>query len=801
MTNVIINDVLPLTQSVATGGQTVYSTNWTANVAADVIVYSRPANTTANDATQVVSTSAYTVAFIGGLRTVQVTLSTPSTLGDIVTITRNTPADYLNLYTNTNFVSSMLNNDFGILTLVDQQNQLVNQQVAPRYNYSAFIVPITDTILPILGANQIWVKNTGNTAIVPLTVPTSGFGPAASTYVLLTPDANLPNSLAMSTLDDGIMINDTGANTIITRTFTGTSGQIVISNATGVAGNINVAIASNPIIPGTAGMGIPEGTTAQRVTPLSNIGLRYNTDLAALEYWNGTTWSQLSDNTFVNPGLINQLAWYAATGDTISGLATINNGVLLTSAGGAPTWLTNGTAGYVLTANSGAPPSWQAVSASGAVEVVDGDAGSITPTAGVITISGGSTGLTTSGSGSTLDLLGTLAVGFGGTSKTSVTVAPAATSWAGWDANKNMSANSFIEGYATTATAAMTTTLVVGSAYQQFFTGTTTQILQMPVAATLVIGQGWYVVNNSTGAVTVQSSGGNTIGVMTGNSSAFVTCILNSGTTAASWSIDMFGSGGGSGTVNAGTSGQLAYYASSTNAVSGTNAGTGVLTALGVNVGSAGAFVTFNGAGGTPSSINLTNATGYPFVAPTIQQFTSSSGTYTRPTNPTPLYLRVTVKGGGGSGGISAGGAGAGGGGEGGTSVSIITSPSATYTYAVGAASGSGVGGNNSTFSAGSMVGGGGGTNFAGGEGGAGGTASGGNLFNIIGNCGGNSGYQGSPYFGGCGGGTGGGQGGTNIGGASAGAANSGGGGGGASSVNAGAIGGSGLVTIEEYYQ
>lgn len=38
--------------------------------------------------------------------------------------------------------------------------------------------------------------------------------------------------------------------------------------------------------------------------------------------------------------------------------------------------------------------------------------------------------------------------------------------------------------------------------------------------------------------------------------------------------------------------------------------GTGVLTALGVNTGSAGAFVTFGGALGTPSSATLTNATG-----------------------------------------------------------------------------------------------------------------------------------------------------------------------------------------------
>lgn len=43
-----------------------------------------------------------------------------------------------------------------------------------------------------------------------------------------------------------------------------------------------------------------------------------------------------------------------------------------------------------------------------------------------------------------------------------------------------------------------------------------------------------------------------------------------------------------------------------------TGAGTGVLTALGINVGSAGAFVTFNGALGTPSSGTATNITGLP---------------------------------------------------------------------------------------------------------------------------------------------------------------------------------------------
>lgn len=170
--------------------------------------------------------------------------------------------------------------------------------------------------------------------------------------------------------------------------------------------------------------------------------------------------------------------------------------------------------------------------ASGIV-TINGDTGSIT--GATVSIGGGTTGLTTSGSGTAMTLTGTLIVANGGTGKTSVTTAPAATSWAGWDANKNLSANSFIEGYATTATAAATTTLLVGSAYQQYFTGSTTQTVVLPVTSTLVLGQSFFIVNNSTGVVTVESSGANVIQAMAAGTSLLVTCILTSGTTAASW--------------------------------------------------------------------------------------------------------------------------------------------------------------------------------------------------------------------------------------------------------------------------
>lgn len=138
-------------------------------------------------------------------------------------------------------------------------------------------------------------------------------------------------------------------------------------------------------------------------------------------------------------------------------------------------------------------------------------------------------------SGSAASLSATLAIASGGTNVTSVTVAPAATAFAGWDANKNLSANALIEGYATTATAAGTTTLVVGSAYTQYFTGSTTQTVTMPVTSTLVLGQQFLIVNRSSGVVTVQSSGANSIQAMAANTQILLTCILTSGTTAASW--------------------------------------------------------------------------------------------------------------------------------------------------------------------------------------------------------------------------------------------------------------------------
>ena len=98
--------------------------------------------------------------------------------------------------------------------------------------------------------------------------------------------------------------------------------------------------------------------------------------------------------------------------------------------------------------------------------------------------------------------------------------------------------NNINMGYSTTATAAWTTTLTASSNYRQFFTGSTTQTVVLPVTSTLVTGIAYEIENNSTGLITVNSSGGNLIGTIPAGVCAHAVCIATATTTAADWDWD-----------------------------------------------------------------------------------------------------------------------------------------------------------------------------------------------------------------------------------------------------------------------
>jgi hypothetical protein len=71
----------------------------------------------------------------------------------------------------------------------------------------------------------------------------------------------------------------------------GTTNQISIANGNGAANPI-VSLATNPIIPGTGSVTVPNGTTVQRAGSFGAV--RYNTNLQQFEGFTNTGWNQFS---------------------------------------------------------------------------------------------------------------------------------------------------------------------------------------------------------------------------------------------------------------------------------------------------------------------------------------------------------------------------------------------------------------------------------------------------------------------------------------------------------------------------
>lgn len=145
---------------------------------------------------------------------------------------------------------------------------------------------------------------------------------------------------------------------------------------------INNSLNINTVTP----LDLPRGGTSASLTA-SNGGIVYSS-ASAMAILSGTVTANqvvlsgsssapsFSTATYLPTLTANELLFASAT-NVMSQITTLANGVLITSNSSVPSLLANsGTPGFVLTANAGAPPSWQAVS-SGSI-VITGDTGSLT---------------------------------------------------------------------------------------------------------------------------------------------------------------------------------------------------------------------------------------------------------------------------------------------------------------------------------------------------------------------------------------------------------------------------------------
>lgn len=93
----------------------------------------------------------------------------------------------------------------------------------------------------------------------------------------------------------GIAVRTT-ADTWATRTITGTTEQIAVTNGDGASGNPTISIANNPVLPGTAGVKLPSGSTSARSGSPQAGEIRFNEETDNLEVFNGTHWVFFKDS-------------------------------------------------------------------------------------------------------------------------------------------------------------------------------------------------------------------------------------------------------------------------------------------------------------------------------------------------------------------------------------------------------------------------------------------------------------------------------------------------------------------------
>jgi len=567
MSNIKINDVFQRIQYAATLNQTQFAIPFPFFANAYVYVW--------QDGVQIIQgggAGQYGITGAGSPSGGQITLVTPATAGSIITIEGIMPIDRTSIYSATisNLTGSDLNGDFNrevvMMKQIETTQALLQLQYAPWAVISQDITVTKDRYIPLLPALGAWRMNAGATAIETFQTPSSGgIAPDDATYILQVANSELPNAQAMGALASGLVVNTLTTGVQLTRLLAATANQLAITNASGIAGNPTYGFAANARFPGTEGIGLVFGTTAERPGTPTGTNLRFNTDLLSLEYWDGTNWNQLAETDAVSiQGTENQVLANGTFGVPVDGavILTLPQDIATTS---SPTFnnlvLTGGlirgdnntialtlvdnvaAVNNVLISNTitGLSPS---VAASGtdtniALTLASQASGNITlltqaPTQPLYVYSGTSA--------QHLSIFQ-----FSNTAATRTLIFPDANGTVALlDSNNNLSANNFLGGFATTVSAGGSSSLTVASAYNQEVTGTLTHTFSMPVPTTLTTGHPFKIINNSSGVVTINSSGGNLILTMAANTTAFLTCVLASGTTAASWNASyVFDNGAG----------------------------------------------------------------------------------------------------------------------------------------------------------------------------------------------------------------------------------------------------------------
>jgi hypothetical protein len=198
-------------QYASTSGQTQFIVTFPFEASTDLSVYARSATSLPDDVADLVAPTAYVVSGMGEATGGTVTFNAGRASGDIITIQGNMPIDRTTVFPNLNALTTTLNEQLNDLTIMVKQIQTTQEEVTPKYNYSASILP-GQLYLPQLDDDYIWLgTETGITSADLRTIIerlVSGVDFVTGTASLFLPDAQV-----LGDLTTGLMKNNVTGQT------------------------------------------------------------------------------------------------------------------------------------------------------------------------------------------------------------------------------------------------------------------------------------------------------------------------------------------------------------------------------------------------------------------------------------------------------------------------------------------------------------------------------------------------------------------------------------------------------------
>jgi hypothetical protein len=142
--------------------------------------------------------------------------------------------------------------------------------------------------------NGIVVKSSG--VIVPRTITQSGSGISVTNGDGVSGNPTIALSglpAALANASGTGLLNIVSGSSIGSVSIVGTADQISVANGNASAGSPTISLASNAVLPGTAAMTLPKGTTVQQPAGVGG-QMRFNTDTETFDGYAAGSWRQFS---------------------------------------------------------------------------------------------------------------------------------------------------------------------------------------------------------------------------------------------------------------------------------------------------------------------------------------------------------------------------------------------------------------------------------------------------------------------------------------------------------------------------